>query len=526
MRRHIVLWGLWLGLALGWGVRLAEAQGPTIDSSLPATPGGGQSLLGPAPGAGGTLPGAPSNAGQSILSGRPGPTVPRVDPGQPSIGSAVDLAPGRISTIASLPNADLPLYGSLVRPDKEDEGPENGMTLDAAIDLLLKNNLDLRAKFYEIPQAQADILTASLRSNPVFYADSQLVPYGQYTKSRPGGQTQYDVNISYPLDVTHKRRARTRAAIQAKRVLEAQYQDAARQAIDNLYTVFVNVLAARVMIAYQTKSLTDLNDLERKTRNLVEKGQKPKSELDRILVQRNQVMIALADARTTLRKSKSDLANLLYIPADRADSLEVRGSILDKAPLPPPMEEMVRTALNYRPDVVSYRLGIQSAMANVKLQKANRLQDVYVLYQPYTLQDNTPFGLKSPTSWALGVTVPLPIYNRNQGAIRRAELNVTQSRMELSNVERIAVRDVQQAEQEYTFTRNQVEQFEKEVLPPAEETYATVLRQYNAGEASAIDVLAARKDLNDTIRLYRDALVRHRRSMLDLNTALGQRVLP
>ncbi len=69
---------------------------------------------------------------------------------------------------------------------------------------------------------------------------------------------------------------------------------------------------------------------------------------------------------------------------------------------------MIQIALTNRPDVIAYRLGVERAKSDVKLQYANRFQDVYVLAQPYTLQDNTPFGLKSPTSWALGVTVPLP----------------------------------------------------------------------------------------------------------------------
>ena len=67
---------------------------------------------------------------------------------------------------------------------------------------------------------------------------------------------------------------------------------------------------------------------------------------------------------------------------------------------------------------------------------ANRYQDAYLLYQPYTFQNNAPFGKKSATSWALGVTVPLPVYNRNQGNIERARLNVDQSRIELAGIER------------------------------------------------------------------------------------------
>src|SRR5205807_4155966 len=91
---------------------------------------------------------------------------------------------------------------------REDDGPPNGLTLDMAIERLVRENLDLRSRFFEIPQAEADILTAGLRANPLLYADSQLIPYGQYSTARPGGPLQYDLNVTYPLDVTHKRRAR------------------------------------------------------------------------------------------------------------------------------------------------------------------------------------------------------------------------------------------------------------------------------------------------------------------------------
>ena len=119
-----------------------------------------------------------------------------------------------------------------------------------AIERLIRENLGLRARLFELPQADADILTASLRANPLFYADSQLVPYGSYSRERPGGPVQYDINITYPLDVTHKRKARTLVARRAKRVLEAQYQDAVRVQIDNLYMAYTDVLGVRETIRF------------------------------------------------------------------------------------------------------------------------------------------------------------------------------------------------------------------------------------------------------------------------------------
>jgi cobalt-zinc-cadmium efflux system outer membrane protein len=48
--------------------------------------------------------------------------------------------------------------------------------------------MDLYSKSFEIPQAEADILTASLRANPVLYSDVQCVPYGNFSIQRPGGR--------------------------------------------------------------------------------------------------------------------------------------------------------------------------------------------------------------------------------------------------------------------------------------------------------------------------------------------------
>ena len=102
-----------------------------------------------------------------------------------------------------------------------------------------------------------------------------------------------------------------------------------------------------------------------------------------------------------------------------------------------------------RPDVASFRMGVEAALANVRLQRANRFSDAYLLYQPYTFQNNAPFGKESGTSWALGITVPLPLYNRNQGNIERARINVEQTKEQLALLERRLMTEVQQAMDEY-----------------------------------------------------------------------------
>jgi outer membrane protein, heavy metal efflux system len=530
MTRHPFPWCLALATALGLASRRADAQGPTYPPPPAPAPGSTQSTMGPIPGAGGIPFRNPPGAGEDVLGGRTGTAFPRVPASitTPSGGTITPPGRGGIAPPRALLVAPSPAYSRLELPaGPEDEGPPDGLTLDAAIELMLQRNLELRSRFYEIPQAQADVLTASLRANPILYADSQLIPYGQYSRERPGGPLQYDLNITHPLDLNNKRRARTAVAVQARKVLEAQYQDAVRLWINNLYTAYLDVIAARESARYARVSVKGFDEVLSVTRELYRLSKATRADVERVEVQRDIAEVGLADEQERLRRSKRALAALLFLPPAAAESIELRGSLADSAPPPPPAPDLIRNALEARPDLMSYRLGILRAEADVRLARANRLSDVYMLYQPYTFQNNAPFGAKSATSWAVGMTVPLPVYNRNQGVIERARLNVTQTQIELAALQRQVMAEVEQAEREYAVTRAAVERFKGGLLKKAERMLEDSRRLFEAGETpDVVTYLNARRDYNDVVRQYVDLLVRHRRSMLGLNTAVGQRILP
>lgn len=400
------------------------------------------------------------------------------------------------------------------------------MTLDEAIERLVRCNLDLKARRFEIPQARADVLTAGLRANPILYADTQLVPYGSFSSARPGGPTQYDVNISQPFDLSGKRKARTVVATRAVKVLEAQYQDSVRLEIDALAASFVDVLAADESVRQLQTSVRGLTEVLDITRRLQSRGLAGGDEVDRFTIQVRSAELGLDDAEATAQKARRTLGLSLNMPRAEATALRIQGSIRDTAPIPGSIAELVPLGLASRPDLCAYRLGIGRAEADVLLAKAERYSDIYVLYQPYTFQNNAAFGRQSAHSWALGVSVPLPIYNRNQGNILRSQLNVAQSKTELDSLAQRVASEVEQAAHEYTVTRAAVERIERDILPVAGRVRDGAEALYRRGGTEVVAYLNARREYNEVVREYRDLLVRHRRSMLALNTAVGARVLP
>jgi cobalt-zinc-cadmium efflux system outer membrane protein len=516
-----------LAMAAPFAMPDAAAQGPTLPTGPGAAPGSTVSSLGPTPGAGAIPFGFMPGAGEMVLGGgRPGPSFPRVPASisTPGRGTATPLG---IAAPGPLPIANLALYGTLALPGGTgDDGPPDGLTLDQAIDRLVRDNLDLRSKAFEIPQAHADVLTAGLRANPILYADSQLVPYGRYSRDRPGGATQYDVNVSHPFDLSRKRQARTVVAERAVSVLEAQYQNAVRVQINNLYIAYVDVLAARETVRFAQASVAGLDRVLRVTETFYKRADATRPEVVRIRMQRQAAEIGTQEAWELLLRARRTLAMLLNLPADRAAALELRGTIADRTPPPPAVDDLVRIALEARPDLAARRLGVGVAEGDVRLAVADRFADVYVLYQPYTFQDNAPFGSKSATSWALGATAPVPIFHRNQGGIRRALLSVTQRQVESAGLEHILVVEVTQAAQEYAVSHAAVQRFEADILPDARQMQADALRLFTRGDYDVRTYFNFQQAYNLTVQQYRDALVRHRRSMLALNTAVGRRILP
>lgn len=515
-----IRWGA-IAIVVGLMSTAARGQGPSQPSA--------SASIGAAENSIGRMPGAPAaglelgaDGSDGILLGHGGRKVPA------SIARPSAMATLQAPTVETVPTPRLPRprrIETLAIPLEAEAEPvaQQGLTLDQAIDLLRRENLGLRAKALEIPQAQADILTAGLRANPFVYMDGQLLPYGQYSAANPGGPAQYDVNVTLPVDWNLKRRARQAVADRARTVVAAMYQNAVRIELGNLYNAYVDVLAGQETVRLASGAL---ESIDRAVATAKSRKESSDLEIDQVELQRESAELNRLDAETALRTAKRRFAALLNLPASGSERLELAGTIHDRSPPPPPPEELLQLAMTSRPDLAAFRMGVTRAQADVLLARANRFSDVYVLYQPFTLQNNHPFNAQSSTSWTLGATVAVPLWDRNQGTIRRTQVNVQQTRLETDALERIIQTEVQDAYDEYVSTRRAVEEMKGRLLPTGRRLLDENLQLYRQGQAPLLSYLSAQHDYGELVRQYRDMLIRHRRSMLDLNTAIGQRILP
>ena len=294
-----------------------------------------------------------------------------------------------------------------------------------------------------IPESIAAILTTNLRARPLMYADGQLIPYESFSSRRSDGASQFDVNITYPLDVTSKRTVSARPARSAKTVAEAQFQDAIRIEIDKLYTAFVNVLEAQEKVhrGRESQAFRYRNLKASQARSEKETGERTQFRSGLISYQRARR--TLLKAEEDLGRTRRALAQMLDLPPDEANRLEVERS--PRLPSIPALADLIPLALKARPDLTALRLGLARAQADVNLTTTNMAvgSEIYSLYQPYTFQ-----GRHAGSYNPLGLNVPLPIYKRDQGNLARARINLSQTQIQLATTERQIVLQVEQSHRE------------------------------------------------------------------------------
>ena len=167
------------------------------------------------------------------------PTNPEYLESPPKGRSAMPFSAGirRLLVIS----AAVLLQGSAVA-----QGPTS-VSLDQAIDLALAHNHALKATRTQIQQNEAQEITANLRPNPTFGADTQFVPFfspQNFSGTNVDQVQQFDVGLSYLFERGHKRQRRLKAAKDATAVTRAQVADAERTVAFNVGQQFISVLLA------------------------------------------------------------------------------------------------------------------------------------------------------------------------------------------------------------------------------------------------------------------------------------------
>lgn len=373
------------------------------------------------------------------------------------------------------------------------------LTLDEALQVAARHNAILRAKALEVQSTRANEITAALRPNPIAsYASEQFPGSGDAT-------IQHTMTVGQPIETGGKRQRRIASAQAATRVTTLELDDVRRQVVFQVKKAFNDVLIAQETLALAEQNLRTLGELERLQRIRAEKGDISELELTRIQVQQFAFERDAADARQAVRAAKIALRAAVG-PDAVAEDFDLVGQLLFRD-LGLRRDDLYRQALANRPDLRAAEAARAKAEADARLARANASWDFTPQIEYQRIGGADTFGF--------GVSVPLRVFDRNQGEIARtrAEIGRTEAQRQVVLTQILA--DLDTALSAATSERSKLTLLRDTYLPKAQRARDTVEFAYRRGGLSLIDFL-------DAQRAYRETSVEYVRSLGNYWTAVYQ----
>ena len=382
-----------------------------------------------------------------------------------------------------------------------------------------QHNHSLLALRTTILQNQAQEIQANLRPNPTFFADWEYLPLS----SPPGisfldylhDSTEGDVGLSYLFERGQKRQHRLEAAQDATAVTRAQVSDNERTLGFNVAQLYVNAQLAQSTLELarlDLKSFQDTVNISQRQRDI---GAMSENDFLQIKIQLVQFQTDVEQAELSKAQALSDLRQQLGYESvpdeyDIADELEYR-------PVALKLDELQKKALENRPDLRAAQLGITAANSQYTLAKANGKQD-------FTVQTNYSH-VNSISAFSFSVSVPLPIFDRNQGTIAQTRYAIAQAREQQIATSGQVLTDVRDAYLGVQSNDKIVQIYRNGPLDDAKRSRDISEYAYRRGAIALLDFLNAERNYRATELAYRQAVAAYATSIEQLRQAVGARSL-
>jgi cobalt-zinc-cadmium efflux system outer membrane protein len=393
------------------------------------------------------------------------------------------------------------------------------ISLDQAIQMALEHNHNLLATRTTIQQNEAEEITANLRPNPVLMGDSQFLPIFQpsnFSSDYLDNTAQFDLGVSYLFERGKKRQNRLQAAKDQTNVTRSQVADNERTLAYNVATDFINVELAESTLELANKDLKSFQQTLDVTDARYKAGSIGLDDLLKVKLQMLQFETDVAQAKLARVQGLSDLRQLLGYEQVSAD-YDVSGSF-EYQSIKGNLEDMQAAALQSRPDLQAAQRGIAAANSAFNLQKAIGKRDI-TGQMSYThlgyLNDVSLFG-----------SMQLPIFDRNQGEIKRAGIAITQAQEQQLYVNGQVLTDVRDAYEGWKSNNEIVGLYRSGYLDAAQQSLDITDYAYKHGAASLLDFLDAERSFRTTQLGYRQALASYLLALEQLRQAVGTRSLP
>jgi cobalt-zinc-cadmium efflux system outer membrane protein len=393
------------------------------------------------------------------------------------------------------------------------------ITLDQAIEIAIRKNHNLLAARTNVEQNLAQEVTANLRPNPTVFADWEYLPLyspGVSISDYLHDSTEADLGMSYLFERGKKRQHRLQAARDATTVTRSQVVDNERTLTFLVAQLFINVQLAESTLDLARQDLKSFQETVDISEAKYKIGGISQNDYLKIKIQLLQFQQDVDQADLARAQALSDLRQQLGYESVPAD-YDVAGAF-DYQPLAVKLDELQAKALLNRPDLRAAVQGVTAANSQYELAKANGKQDV-------TGSSNYSH-VNSISALTFSVSVPLPIFNRNQGEIARTHVVITQAREQQAAARGQALTDVKDAYEALVQSDRVTQYFRSTYLDVAQKSRDISEYAYRRGATPLLDFLDAERSYRAIQLAYRQAVAAYLTALEQLREAVGTRTLP
>ncbi len=397
------------------------------------------------------------------------------------------------------------------------------LSWDEVRQLFEKNNTTLAAGKLNVEQLKAQEITAFLRPNPQFSLTLDGTQIARdHNVWKPLAGTFESPGISYLHERRHKRELRLESAKDGTAVGAAQQDDLERTLLFNVRNAFVGVLQAKAVLQLAKDNLEYYDKVLKISRDRFEAGDIARVDFDRLELQRVQYESDLQAAIVNLRTTKISLLALLdeRRPVDSFDvsgPYEFREDMLG-------LEDYRKTAIDTRPDLRAAVLSVKQAEASYKLAVANGSTDpTFSAWYTHNSSNNNPFGINT---LGVSVSIPLRVFDRNQGEKLRTKIDVRRNEKLREGVETQVYADVDSAYAIVTSNIELLKPYKAKYLEESVRVRDTIAFSYQHGGASLLDFLNAQAEYRTVQLAYINEVGTYLSAAAQLNLAVGREVIP
>jgi outer membrane protein, heavy metal efflux system len=359
--------------------------------------------------------------------------------------------------------------------------PSAPFTMQQVVEEALAHNPVLLSSLQNLLSMKGQEVQAGVRQNPNLYVAGSNVTLDANNPSNP---YTYDVGVNRLFERGQKRRWRLDIAKNTTAQTDGQYHDQIRQVTLQVKQSFTNLILAKATLKLAQDNLRDYRHVLQINHDRYDAGDIGKLDFERLDLQLAQFESDESSAEMNLVQS-SDQLQLLMGYQKPSRTFEIAGDIIPPA-VPGNLTDLEQKALAARPDYRAAQAAVRVADANTKLTYANGTADP-------TLEGDY-FRSGNYNSAGFSVSIPIRIFDRNQGNKDTSKYQAMASRFSEVAAQNQVFSDVDQAWIGYTTSKVLSDRYNGHYLEEAKDVLSIAQFAYERGGLALLDYLSALAD--------------------------------